>query len=86
MWWDDDSSDGDGVVVTVVVSGGGAASVVCGADPSPWSPKTSTVARTTAAANITIVATTSAICVGPNRDFLFGGADAGTGNGGWGCW
>ena len=76
---DGDSSDGDGVVVTVVVSGGGTASVVCGAEPPPWSPKISTVARTTAAANITIVATTSATCVGPNRDFLFGGAGAGSG-------
>src|SRR5690349_18727699 len=75
---DDDSSVG--VVVTVVVSGGGAASRVCGADPPSWSPKISTEASTTAAANITMVAAIRPICVGPNRFFFCGGAAAaGTG-------
>ncbi len=74
---DVDGDSSDGVVVTVVVSGDGdgdgTASLVCDAEPPPWSPKTSTEARTTAAVNITAVAATSATCVGPNRDFVPGG-------------
>jgi hypothetical protein len=74
-----DASDGDGLVVMVVVDGGGAASLVCGCEPPESPPDTSTVASTAATANIRIVATTSATCVGPNRDFRVGAAGAGSG-------
>jgi hypothetical protein len=72
-----DSSEVDGVVVLVAVDGSGAAIRVWGSAPPELSLDTSTVASTAATANIRIVATTSATCVGPNRDFRVGAGGGG---------
>ena len=75
--------DGSTVSVVVLTDGGGTASVVCDGALLSRFPDISCAARTTATPNNTIVATTSATWVGPNRDFRCG-VSGGRTSGGYG--
>ena len=76
--------DGSTVSVVVLTDGGGTATVVCGGAALSRLPDISCAARTTAAPNSTIVATTSATWVGPKRDLRAGGSGGRTSGGGYG--
>ena len=77
----------DGETVSVVVrtdGGGGAAVDVCGGAAVSRSPENNCIASTTATPNSTIVATTNATWLPPNRGFRVIGLGAGTAGGGYG--